>query len=412
MTRCLLMCLIAVASPLHAQPAPPQWRLSEALRIGAPDGPGALARIDYVVLSRDGSRVYVLEGISSQIRVFDARTGDETGRFGRTGDGPGEFRGAESLAWRRDTLHVFEPHSGRVHLFTPDGTLVRTERIVPTGLSGGDLHAYPFAVTSDGSVVTRPRLLSREVATGRVTEAPWRLMRFDGTIIRTIDRLNVENTTGAAAVGRGVAYFSQPMSRGKFLVVDPWGESIVVVTQPRGEEESGVFRVERMHPNGSVIYRRAYRYRPVPVPRQFSDSLYAAKAETYSRLVPPGQAEAAARKFLVVPDVSPPVSGVVMAADGSVWLRREDLGTRSVRWLVLDPEGEVQGSVAIPHDQWILQVHGNAVWALATDSFDVPYLVRFQLSRPNGAPSEPREQRSQAAEDRVARPQHRPERSR
>jgi hypothetical protein len=115
-----------------------RWRLEEDLRLGtaAAHGPAAeqFGHIQSVATDSRG-RIYVLEGMAQEIRVFDS-TGVYLHTIGRRGHGPGEFSGASELdLGPGDTLRVLDDGLMRFSVFAPDGTFAGNHRreIVGTG---------------------------------------------------------------------------------------------------------------------------------------------------------------------------------------------------------------------------------------------------------------------------------------
>lgn len=96
----------------------PRWRLEESTRIHSEE----LGRISGVISDEEG-RVYVADELSNQIHVFD-RQGEEVGRIGRPGSGPGEFRRLISIGWLGDTIAALDPGNGRLGLVSPEGDWV------------------------------------------------------------------------------------------------------------------------------------------------------------------------------------------------------------------------------------------------------------------------------------------------
>jgi hypothetical protein len=85
------------------------------------------------------------------------------------------------------------------------------------------------------------------------------------------------------------------------------------------------------------------------------------------------------RRNTRVPSFQPPVTQALLAADGSVWLRREDVHVAAVRWTILDPAGEPAGEVSVPAGTRILYVDADTVWGVERDVLDVEYAVRYRL---------------------------------
>lgn len=106
------------------------WRLEENLRLGEADagGPEQFGQITAVMSDPDGA-IYVLDGLSQEIRVF-LTDGTFSHSIGRKGRGPGELSGATGIALGRgDTLWVVDPQLGRIFVIpdvagVPPGTVV------------------------------------------------------------------------------------------------------------------------------------------------------------------------------------------------------------------------------------------------------------------------------------------------
>lgn len=102
----------------------PEWTLEEDLRIwGPPDG--YLGDVDAVAADSRGN-IYILDGTSQEIQVFDAE-GGYLRTLGGRGQGPGEFREALGPAIAQgDTLWVADGLAPRYSIFAPDGTFIGT----------------------------------------------------------------------------------------------------------------------------------------------------------------------------------------------------------------------------------------------------------------------------------------------
>src|SRR5690606_29004343 len=136
-----------------------------------------------------------------------------------------------------------------------------------------------------------------------------------------------------------------------------------------GEVESPHFRVTRLTLSGDTVYSRQFPYTPRPIDSAVVDSLIRLRGEAMTRLPPsfagaptPARAEELARQSLYLPAHLPPVSQVVPGRDGSLWLKREELPTDSSEWLVLDPGGEVVGTVFTPRSLTVQLAEAGRIW--------------------------------------------------
>jgi hypothetical protein len=85
-----------------------------------------------------------------------------------------------------------------------------------------------------------------------------------------------------------------------------------------------------------------------------------------------------AEKALYLPNFLPPVTGGFIAADGSIWLRRED-DEQSVRYDVLDQNGNFVAQLSVPSNVTLRAARDNHVWGVELDENDVPTVVRYRV---------------------------------
>lgn len=125
------------------------WGLEEDLRLGvAASDVSAEQQFGEVLSVTSDSRgmIYILDGMSQEIRVFRP-DGAFSHTIGRRGLGPGEFSGARSLSiGRGDTLWVQDDGAGRYSVFSPDGTFLRSHTRRVRGL----LPSSPGTMLNDG----------------------------------------------------------------------------------------------------------------------------------------------------------------------------------------------------------------------------------------------------------------------
>jgi hypothetical protein len=69
-----------------------------------------------------------------------------------------------------------------------------------------------------------------------------------------------------------------------------------------------------------------------------------------------------------------------MAKDESVWLHWMGEPGAPERWIVMDPDGRVRGSLELPPKSRPLWSKGDLLWASVPDDDDVPWLVRYRIT--------------------------------
>lgn len=95
------------------------------------------------------------------------------------------------------------------------------------------------------------------------------------------------------------------------------------------------------------------------------------------------QYETTARAFrddVEWPTHFPAFSIVLAGADGSVWVQRHLWRDGANRWDVFDGEMSLVGFVYVPATVDLKVVSLDAVYGIELDSFDVPWIVRFDIS--------------------------------
>src|SRR5262249_16093968 len=99
----LVPLLVAWVAPIVAQ-RPVALTAVRELRIGG--DVVNFVPVRGLAISATG-RIAVMQVKDQQIRVFGP-TGADQGRFGRRGEGPGEFLGLFEIGWRGDSLWAFD----------------------------------------------------------------------------------------------------------------------------------------------------------------------------------------------------------------------------------------------------------------------------------------------------------------
>lgn len=122
-----------------------------------------LGRVVDVVLLPGGG-VAILDALPGVLRLYDSE-GRLVRDLGGPGEGPGEFTDPIDVALIEGRLVVLE-RDGRTNAFELDGSLVDTDRILPTGLTSDGFNPLPARLLPDGRVLFE----AREGLFGKVTD--------------------------------------------------------------------------------------------------------------------------------------------------------------------------------------------------------------------------------------------------
>jgi hypothetical protein len=371
--------VIATPRVTHAQP---RWSLVEEIRIGTPDRPNYdLTWVNAITTGATGE-VYVAQPQDRAVRVYDAR-GVYRRTLGRRGSGPGEFQGLDGLGWKGDSLWVSDLSQQRITFFDRTGRVLGTVRAVTPVLPGAGYPAGPAAALADGSLLANPSPSTASVQRRTATRMPLVRMTRTGAVQGGFGELDVRGQLESIRRARLSMTFTLPIQSHSLWAVAPEGSAVVVVHRPTAaSRERGTFQVVRYDASGRVTLNRSYNYVPKPMAGAVADSIrdYLASMFVERRFVlARGQAESFARDSAPLPAFQPPVDGVTVGSDGTIWLRREHWGATRHEYLVLGRDGDILATVVAPPGLRILHAQRNQVWGVMLDEMEIPYVLRYHV---------------------------------
>lgn len=359
-----------------------EFRLAPELRIGEEDRPEyALSWITAVAVDSTGA-MYVGQPQNGTVRVYDAE-GNFVRNLGSAGEGPGEFRSIQDLGWVGDTLWVLDPELGRITLF-PGGDGEPVTLPVRREFGHPFQSATAFALLDGGDALIRPGLGLRGFMAGSIREVP--VLRIDrsGQVRDTVfqdrvsrrDRLFIRTGDGGVVVSS-----NQPFTDHPLLCVGPEGKTVTVVDRSVAEgPRAARFRVTRLGVQSDTLWSRSFGYIPQRITPTIKDSVVTAVQETYAlQFRTEAEARDAVREALFLPDFGPPVTDCLVGYDKRIWLRRDLFAADGTEWTVLDPNGRREGHMTTSHPLRLVAATREMAWAVEHGSFDIPYLVRYQI---------------------------------
>ncbi|HEX5829740.1 MAG TPA: 6-bladed beta-propeller [Gemmatimonadaceae bacterium] len=342
------------------------WRIVEELRIGSEDaeGPemfGSIADLDVDTLGR----VYVLEGQTQELRVFDS-TGAHVRTIGRKGAGPGEFRNATAVRLRGDgTFWVVDPGNARFSLFDTSGTYLRAARRE----SGFYMIPWGGFVDSIGDIAEQTRAYPREGESRSV------MVRYDS--------LGVARDT-----------IELPEHEGQYFTITN-EKGLRIVTTDIPFSPVGILHLDR---RGYVWFGVSDRYRIVQ--RDLAgDTVRIIEREATPRGVSASEIDDEVKRLEWftrqggtldrgrIPSVHPLFGQVFVDDDGHLWVRPDaPRAEQGFSFDVYDPEGRYLGrATSAVQIGWRKPVvRGNRLYAVLADSLGVESVVRCRVVRGAG----------------------------
>lgn len=305
--------LLAVSLPSSAlaQATPPVATLTPELRI---DGTTEnLSTINSVGVSPKGL-VAILQPQDNKILFYNA-AGIRVGSFGRSGEGPGEFRNIGFPGWVGDTLRVSDPTLRRTTYVSPEFKLVRS---VP-----------------DRPATTLP-------------EAPVCEQRLANGSVRN---------PHCARTVRGAA---------------PDSSHLVVVSQSNPKSSTATFTVAVTRRNGDKVFARSVTTPSAPIPQSFTDSLL----QRMNRMNTEAQAFIRSSMPDFFPPV---IGAFVGRDGTVWLMLSPVRGTHTFQYLVLPPNGATLATITLPRATLPQVVSRTTLWAVVTDADGVDSVVRYRV---------------------------------
>jgi hypothetical protein len=356
----------------------PVRHLHETDRIGSVDDEHYAFSMPMAVAVTD-SEIYVVDGSPVRGERF-TRDGRWIADFAHSGMGPGQLVGVGTVGLTRDTLWVADPRGARMELYRPDGTFIMSVRFNLDPDSMGT-RFFPRALLDDGSVLVGPGGMDIGAAVmGRLDHTTWARSTREGKALSTVYRdLLVTTDFYHASLGSGAGGIVgvAPLRQSSLVAPFPDGTGLGAVERRAGRSpDSASYTVTRYAADGTAAWSTRVPYAPRPT-TGFLDAWLASSRGGASP--PSPEITRALRSAILVPPFYPPVTGVVPGDDGTVWLKREETGSDSVGWDVLDAQGRRSATVETPASLRIVAASAAEVWGVVTDSMDVPYLVRYAV---------------------------------
>lgn len=357
------------------------WHVNDqpVLQIGVADGAPEYQLSDVRGAVRlAGGAVVVANGHSRELRFYDAQ-GRHLRSAGGAGGGPGEFQTLDAVvAYRRDSLAVWDSGPRRLSIFGSDGGFGRAATV--SGLTS--VTARLRAAFDDGSLVLEPtgtpEDYRRMVSGERRDSVAFLRVAADGAVTDTLARRAAREYV---SVRSGNVILQRPVLFGRNSYVAAGEDRIFV-------GESDGFRIDVVNARGAALMSIRRRGGLRPVGRQ---DLARARAESEQGRQR-ARGEMAAIAGTALPDAPadeiparstlPAFDRVLVDQQGYLWVRDFVVSASNApRWSVFDAEGRWVASVQTPAGVEIYQIGPDWVLGRGRDDLDVEYVRVYPLRR-------------------------------
>lgn len=363
---------VHVVNPAPDPESEPRWTLEEELRIGSFDeaGPATFGQLRGLTVTEDG-HIVVLETLAQELRVFDA-DGEHLATYGGKGGGPGELQGAWGLMRDADDqIWVPDYRNARMSVFDPDE---------------GFRRSFPYRVFTRGFVWSGVMTDEGRILKPSMTLEPERreILRVYDMEMNLVDSVLIAEPSDVEMDDYpGTFYWEAPGGVPNIVMGVPFYPRATRMLDHRGTEwftgaGDPSYRIMRAVPGGDTTLVLELTRSAIPVSEAERDS---AVNDIRDQLREVGGAEATNQDWSKIPDVMPAVTGMFVAESSRLWVEAASDSVRT--YDVFERDGKYVGTVetALNIWPWVAPiVRGDRIWAIVTDEFDVPYVVRARIT--------------------------------
>ncbi len=342
------------------------WQTAEVYSTMALGAAVDLFRVTAARFLPDGALAVANAG-TQEILVLDP-SGAVMRRFGRSGEGPGEFRWISKLdVDGAGNLLAYDPRLGRLTRFTPEGEVLETRAIMPPNRV---VDLEPLAVLPDGRVLAVYGS-QRVFAPGgeRRDSTPLFRVAAGGDIAAPLGVWPADEwsyTAISGGVARSAVGFGRTLARAG--------------RQGRAALGSTDSVDVTLYDGGRVVMRIAG---PGPGPAVTDADVQRWREEKLLSLSP-GAPEGVRRVFEDVPHRAtfPAFDALLVDDAGRVWIGAYARPGQAERdWLVVSPSGSAEGTLTLPGGAVALDASGDRIALLMRNDLDEEYVAVLRIIR-------------------------------
>jgi hypothetical protein len=361
----------------------PQLDAVEDLEIAGLDDDGrAFLAPDQMQIA--GELVVFLHLRERRVRVADRETGGAL----RTLVEPGQMQAPTRLGVIDDAVWIRDQRPDPMfRLFTLSGGSP-IEEILDEDWTYEGRTVQGFHLTSQREVIAATATPSAAIVRGEMKERA--LLRIAGGVPQLLASLAIErNVLGFVRDDGGGIYSRQPFSDDPLYALSPDGHRLAILERRVTDSADPTSTLKLRHIDDNSFVRHPLRYLPRSIERHWVDDIVRAWQAELG--LPYSHSEPLIRDRLHQPDHLPFASDLRLDVERRAWIRLWDpaemilmYNLRSsppaeAAWLVIDPDGNPAGRVALPTDLRWLQAAGDVVWGAKTADDGTGIILRYRL---------------------------------
>jgi hypothetical protein len=331
------------------------------------------------LIVRPDTTLYALFAKEGRVRLFNP-----AGRVIRIigGDSVG-FQVPAAMGWLQPELWVYDAGPREVLVFDRTGNHT-SSMAVPLSAFGADSVSF-VALLINRSPLVRTWTLPVDTAPASLINSTLVRLRNPpappDTLLRLQDRDHWLVVQDPERPDTQPVRVRQPFADAAYIAPSTHDGMLVIVEATPPAPDQRVLRVTKINVPGDTLFSNRIAYQPRPLRSIHVRRMVDRIASEVHPAAPASRTRALKRSIeraLYKPRTLPTATGLVIATDGTILIRREDTGADSVTWTVISPTGTQVATQSTPARTRFMTAGGPYLFGAERDSAGVMTIVRYR----------------------------------